>query len=333
MYGVVPLADGRLLLATDALGFRALTAFAPETATHSLLGARGARYPDVSVRGDIVFELASYDANLWLHGTGQAEGERLTASNRYDAYPRLSPDGRQLAFQSNRDGLEAIYLLDLDTRVETRLPLSGEDRWAHPSWSPDGHALVLTRYASAVTEIWRYRIGSALAEHLPQVPLGAHDPQFDLDGVHLWYLIETPQRTALRRVSLEHVDDLYERPESVYHFSIDPQGLYFLENDRPALVHCATPDAPTCKAFAFEMVTDQRRNWAVADDAIYFVGLDAEQKEEGLQRYTPSTGALEKLSWPVPSTLSRALAVSRDGTRAIIASTDKLDIDLMWVKR
>jgi TolB protein len=62
---------------------------------------------------------------------------RLTESRGLDDYPAWSPDGRQLAFTSNRDGNFEIYLSDADgghPRNVTRSPAL--ENFA--AWSPAG---------------------------------------------------------------------------------------------------------------------------------------------------------------------------------------------------
>jgi TolB protein len=77
---------------------------------------------------------------------------RLTNGEWEDATPALSPDGRQVAFASNRAGHWDIYLLDLlsgETRQLTETP----EYDAAPSWSPDGHYLAYETYREDNLEI------------------------------------------------------------------------------------------------------------------------------------------------------------------------------------
>jgi TolB protein len=70
-------------------------------------------------------------------------GERssLTDQQDTDSYPLPSPDGRRVAFQSDRDGDFEIYVLNLDTRRLLRLTDNDVlDRL--PAWSPDGEWIV-----------------------------------------------------------------------------------------------------------------------------------------------------------------------------------------------
>src|SRR4029077_7283177 len=52
--------------------------------------------------------------------------------------PAWSPDGKKIAFMSNRDGGDIeIYVMNVDGSQQTRLT-NAPGRDAHPSWSPDG---------------------------------------------------------------------------------------------------------------------------------------------------------------------------------------------------
>ncbi len=74
---------------------------------------------------------------VWIVGIDGGEARRLTSGDERDSDPRFSPDGRRLAFLSNRDGASQIWTIDLsggDPVKATSFPTEVNAF----TWSPDG---------------------------------------------------------------------------------------------------------------------------------------------------------------------------------------------------
>lgn len=83
---------------------------------------------------------STYDSDIWLIASAGGEPIQLTRGRGSDGSPRWSPDGKTLAFVSDRDGRAALWLLSMRGGEPRRLgDLPGSVR--DPSWSPDGRSI------------------------------------------------------------------------------------------------------------------------------------------------------------------------------------------------
>jgi TolB protein len=66
--------------------------------------------------------------------------EQLTSRAGINVSPAWSPDGRKIAFVSDRSGKPQIYLMDLASKNVKRITFKGTEN-AEPVWSPKGDLL------------------------------------------------------------------------------------------------------------------------------------------------------------------------------------------------
>jgi Tol biopolymer transport system component len=86
--------------------------------------------------GDSIVYVSSRDGDSEIY----RDAQRLTAFHRDDWQPTPSPDGRTIAFLSDRDSTQRVYLMDADGANLRRLTANvGEE--SEPTWSRDGKQL------------------------------------------------------------------------------------------------------------------------------------------------------------------------------------------------
>jgi TolB protein len=80
---------------------------------------------------------------------------QLTSDDSDNAFPAFSPDGKQIAFCSTRNGTWNIYVMDTDGRNAVTIT-TGSAQCVHPSYSPDGTQLVYSSLGlrSNQWELW-----------------------------------------------------------------------------------------------------------------------------------------------------------------------------------
>ena len=115
--------------------------------------------------------------------------EELSGGRVIDRYPAFSPDGRRIAFASNRLGAEQLWILDLETRRSERIELPGRDLGVnYPVWSPDGRRLATVRLLeNGLLSVWMVATDGSEAEQLlpPKEKTMLFGLEFSPDGKSL----------------------------------------------------------------------------------------------------------------------------------------------------
>jgi len=114
---------------------------------------------DISRDGKtIIFELLGDLYTLPIEG---GEAKLLMGGLPFDSQPRYSPDGKWLAFISDRDGGENLWLAKADGSEPRQLSKDKHSTFASPSWTPDGQFVVVSRSTDlpfAAFELWMYHV-------------------------------------------------------------------------------------------------------------------------------------------------------------------------------
>jgi hypothetical protein len=72
--------------------------------------------------------------------------------------PRISPDGRRIAFARHRAGSWRLVVLDLASRAETEMPPPSDGTISAPAWSPDGTTLYAVVGDRGFVDIWSFAV-------------------------------------------------------------------------------------------------------------------------------------------------------------------------------
>jgi outer membrane protein OmpA-like peptidoglycan-associated protein len=126
----------------------------------------------------------SHGASLWSVDAQGFNLETVLADGVYYA-PALSPDGKLLAYVSERDQARNLYVRRLSTNEEwpvTAFPFTHQA--GSPSWSPDGTLLAFALAAGEQVDIWLVRPDGEQLQRLTQDGY-SNSPSWSPDGQSL----------------------------------------------------------------------------------------------------------------------------------------------------
>ena len=92
----------------------------------------------------------------------------LTRSPGLDTRPAWSPDGRRIAFTSNRDGRYQIYVMNADGSGQRRVrDHPGRDDYA--TWHPDGQQLLVASKLAGKSDLYLLEVPVTSARLAPRM--------------------------------------------------------------------------------------------------------------------------------------------------------------------
>src|SRR5919112_5097549 len=117
---------------------------------------------DVSPDGrSLVFDLLG---DIYRMPIGGGRAELLSGGVSWESQPRYSPDGKSIAFTSDRDGGDNIWVMDADGKNRRQLTKETLRLVNSPAWTPDSQYVLVRKHfidqrSLGAGEIWMYHTG------------------------------------------------------------------------------------------------------------------------------------------------------------------------------
>jgi Tol biopolymer transport system component len=134
-------------------------------------GSRDVNSPDVSPDGAwLVLATETEQEDIFIVHPDGSGLRQLTDDPYRDRIPKWSPDGKRIAFYSNRGGEYDIWTITPDGAELKPLMSTPGDMRLYPAWSPDGSRLVFNEVTTTSTWYIFDLIGSANEVGLNALP-------------------------------------------------------------------------------------------------------------------------------------------------------------------
>lgn len=166
------------------------------------LAGNYAYLPDIDAAGRrLAFARATSHPQIWRIFADGKMAPFLTSSTR-DHSPQFSPDGRRIAFSSDRHEHMAIWSANADGSSPTQVTRLPNMFAGTPRWSPDGRFLAFdSSTGNAPWKIWVVEAGGNSPRQITNGPGDDAMPSWSLDGQWIFFGSKRTGRFEIWRVS------------------------------------------------------------------------------------------------------------------------------------
>jgi eukaryotic-like serine/threonine-protein kinase len=111
----------------------------------------------------------------------------VISSTRNDNGPQFSPDGKKIAFMSDRSGSPEIWVCDSDGSNALQLTSFGGPQVTTPRWAPDGTRVAFDSNATGEYDIWVVGANGGKPQRMTTHPANDGNPSWSRDGRWIYF--------------------------------------------------------------------------------------------------------------------------------------------------
>jgi Tol biopolymer transport system component/tRNA A-37 threonylcarbamoyl transferase component Bud32 len=303
------------------------------SATPLVWAGPGTMEPAVAPQGKrLVYQHSFEDTNLWRVTLGaNTAPEKVIASTFREVSPQYSPDGRHIAFHSDRDGTVQIWTcLANGTQCLQITQMTGTTTGT-PRWSPDGQQISFDSNTGGHWSIYAINADGGRPRQLTGSSGTNINASWSQDGRWIYFSSNRGGQFDIWKIPTQGGE-----PVQVTHSggtapleSADGKDLYFVKQDGAEGVWKTPVQGGTETQVLKQPI--YRYNFAITQQGMYFTTPRRPDGESLIQYLDFSTGAVSEIV-KTDKTIDLGLAVSPDHKSLLFAQVDYVGSNLMMAE-
>ncbi|MBM3812249.1 MAG: hypothetical protein FJW20_11530 [Acidimicrobiia bacterium] len=294
--------------------------------------SEGSMHPHVARNtGRLVYLNRLRDLNLWradLDPSGRAVGapRSFIASTYVESTAAFSPDGKLVAFDSQRSGHAEIWLADADGVNPVQLTKFNGPHAAHPSFSPDGNWIALDSRVQGQADIYVIARTGGQPRRLTSSPADEVMPWWSRDGNWIYYTLRK-DGVGIHKIPAGGGPAVFVTEGINPRESPDGRFLYYLKNQGNYIWRRPTAGGAE-ESIAGPVGAGVTRLWTIGPAGIYY--FTSQHELSALLFAKPKPELILRITVPAP-TEAGSLAISPDGRALLYPQMDQFQTDISMV--
>lgn len=290
----------------------------------------------VSRTGRVAYPRVRFESNIWRlevtrSGRPVAPPERLLPSSAADANAQYSPDGRFVAFASNRSGTREIWTCASDgSHCSPVTSFNGQFVSGTPRWSPDGQQIVFDSAAAGQIDIYAISANGGPVRRITTDATHGIIPSWSRNGKWIYFASSVSGRNEVWKIPAGGGAAVQvTRSGGLVAFeSPDGRSLYYTKVDVTGGADLWRSQLDGSKeSRVLQGVIN--RAFAVTPTSVYYLS-HASEASAALRRFVLASGGDSKLI-EVPGAVYLGLTVSPD-EKYVAYSRNQVESNLILVE-
>ena len=332
-------ADGKRLLLTNPRTNQLLEMDMENGKQAPLVFAQDGSQPAVPRSGGRLGYTRSFEnVDIWgtrLDAIGAEPQRMLVSSTRTQGGPDISPDGKRITFESDRSGVQEVWVADIDGSNPVQLTHFNNPLTGSPRWSPNGQLIAFDSRAGGQAGVYIVNPDGGTPKRFSPNANGDSMPTWSRDGKWIYVSESDRENTDIYKIPLGGgtAKPIAEAAMLIGNLqeSEDRRWLYYAKGDEGAQIRVVSSNGGEDRAVTGMLTLGGMTDWALGKEGIFF--LDRAAAPATIKLFDLRTKKIRQIATLTkPLQIWGGFCVSPDGEWLAYTQVDDTPADIMLVE-